>query len=151
MKMFLNFVLLRCYTGTYWKRRRISIFWLWLKSSYLGFRPFFGFPFLARNSKTAHFWDIVPILSSHFFFNFLSDGLFTFLGGWGFLKTSPIIAIQSPRSSEFDAVRKIYLFWKKTVASVNFHFRAIDNGGWDGCRNGGRKQWGKEKGCYWLR
>ena len=35
--------------------------------SYSGFRPFFGIPFLAHNSKTAHYWDMVPILSSHFF------------------------------------------------------------------------------------
>ena len=47
---------------------------------------------------------------------------------WGvevFLKTFPIIAIQPPRSSEFDSIRRIICFGKKNVGSVNFHFRAI--------------------------
>ena len=49
--------------------------------------------------------------------------------GWVFLKTFPIIAIQSPRSSEFDAVRRIFVLGKNPLLIVNFHFRAIDNGG----------------------
>ena len=36
-------------------------------SSYLGFRPFFWFWFLARYSKTANFRDMVPTLRSTFF------------------------------------------------------------------------------------
>ena len=70
------------------------------------------------------------------------------------MKTFPIIAIHSLRSSEFDAARRNIFVLEKTVAIVNFNFRAIDNGGLnDGCRNGGRKQWRKEREAlvtgYW--
>ena len=74
------------------------------------------------------------------FFNFLSDGLFTFLGGWPFLKTFPIIAIQSPRSSEFDAVRRIFVLGKKPLLIVNFTFRVM----W-------RIKWRMPKLCKWRR
>ena len=38
-----------------------------------------------------------------------------FLGGWFFLKTFPIIAIHSPRSSEFDASRRNICFEKRLL------------------------------------
>ena len=94
-----------------------------------GFRPFFGIPLLDRNSKTAHFWDMVPILSSHFF-QFLIEWPIHFFGGLRFFENFSYILLNLTRSEEF-------LFWEKTVSSVNFHFRVIDNGEWDGCRNGG--------------
>ena len=54
------------------------------------------------------------------FFNFLSDGLFTFLGGWPFLKTFPIIGIHSPRSPlSLTRSEEIYLFWKTVKCHDN--------------------------------
>ena len=58
-----------------------------LFSSYLGFRPFFGFHFSGHNSKTAHFWGF-PV-----FFNFLSDCLFTFFLVWIFIGKTPYLAL----------------------------------------------------------
>ena len=46
----------------------------------------------------------------------MAYSLFFFGGGGGGVKTFPIIAIQSPSSTEFDAVRRIFVLEKKTVA-----------------------------------
>ena len=106
---------------------------------------FLEFPFWPITRKRLIF-EIWFRFWAPIFFHFLSDGLFNFWVGWGFLKTFPIMAIQSPRSS-LNLTRSENIFvLEKTVVSVNFHFRAMNNGGWDGCRNGGCKQWRKATG-----
>ena len=81
------------------------IFWyhsLFLKKifrSYSGFRPFFGIHFLARNSKTAHLWDMVPILSCTLFSISYQMAYSHFWGVEVFWKLFLY-------SSEFDASRK---------------------------------------------
>ena len=75
--------------------------------SYSGFRPFFGILFFAHNSKTAHFLDMVPILSSHFF-QFPIRWPIHFFGGLNFFENFP-------RSSEFDAVSRIFVLGKNPL------------------------------------
>ena len=104
--------------------------------SYSGFRSFFGIPFFAHNSKTAHFWDMVPILSSHFFSISYQMAYSLFWGVDLFWKLSLLLQFSLPVLLNLTRSEES-LFWKKTVASVNFHFHVIDNGEWDGCRNGG--------------
>ena len=58
---------------------------------------------------------MVLILSSHFFSISYQMAYSLFWGVDLFLKTFPIIAIQSPRSSEFDAVRRIFVLEKKRL------------------------------------
>ena len=90
---------------------------------YSGFRPLFGIPFLAHNSKNGSFLRYGSDLELPFFFNFLSGGLFTFLGGEVFWKLSLLLQFSLPVLLNFWRGQKNICFGKKTLIIVNFIFR----------------------------
>ena len=74
--------------------------------------PFFGISFLAHNSKTTHFCDMVPILSSHFF-SISYQVAFHFFGRLRFFENFLYYCNSvSPFFWIFDAVRRIFVLEK---------------------------------------